>query len=294
MQLSAKRLWVLGYARALVLPFLWVASAQAADFPHRAEIVDTENLTHNVKRIRLKLQTKAEDFKFTPGQYVFVKVPEDFIAEWNQRWGTSHQQIRRPYSFASSPSKLPYFDFIIKHYLAPRGKDVPPGIGSTYIHKGLQVGDTIQLSQPTGRLYVRQDSDADRPIIVVAGGVGASPFVCLLEYWFENRMDQKTKISFFFGVRSKRDLLLHDQFLEWARTKKNFEYIPALSHPAETDNWSGETGYVNVVLSRHLSGPSSADAYMAGPPIMIRETVKILNANGITKERINHDPIQVR
>ena len=293
MQVFGQRLWVFAYLWAVALQLQLVAPVRAKDFPHRAEVLRTEDLTHNVKRIRLKLQTKKE-FDFTPGQYVFIRIPEDFIAEWNQRWDTSHKQIRRPYSFASSPRQLPCFDFIIKHYIAPPGKDVPPGIGSTYIHKELQVGDTIQLSPPTGRLYVRQDSDSARPIIVVAGGVGASPFVCLLEYWFENRINEKTKISFFFGVRSKRDLLLHEQFSEWAKTHKNFQYVPALSHPQETDHWSGETGYVNLVLSRHLKGSSGADAYLAGPPIMIRETVKVLNANGIPKGRINHDPIQVR
>ena len=293
MRVSGKRLWVFTVLWAVALQLHLTATVRAEDLLHRAEVLRTEELTHNVKRIRLKLQTK-QAFDFTPGQYVFIKIPQDYVEEWNQRWGTTHKQIRRPYSFASSPSQLPCFDFIIKHYLAPRGKDVPPGIGSTYIHKELQVGDTIQLSAPTGRLYVRQDSDSDRPIIVVAGGVGASPFVCLLEYWFENRINGKTKISFFLGVRSKQDLLLHEQFSEWAKTKKNFQYVPALSHPQETDQWSGETGYVNLVLSRHLKGPSNADAYLAGPPIMIRETVKVLNANGITKERINHDPIQVR
>ncbi len=279
-------LWLGFLSFSLSASQLW-----AEDFPYQAKVTVIEDLTHNVKRIRLEL-AKGKAFNFKPGQYVYIQVPDDYIKEWNKRYQTSHKVVTRPYSFASTSSKLPFFDFIIKHYVAPRGKDVPPGLASTYIHTRLREGDKIDLKPPTGQLYLRRDTG--QPIIVVAGGVGISPFVCLLEYWFENRINRSSKISLFFGVRSKRDLILHEQFIKWAQTKENFDYIPALSHPAEEDHWKGETGYINQVLERHLEGSSDADAYLAGPPIMIRETVKVLHARGITNDQIHHDPILVR
>lgn len=263
----------------------------AFDFPHRARVVEITDLTHDVKRVRLVLLNPG-GFVFKPGQFVFLKVPEDFVREWNTRYETAHGSIFRPYSFASPPSRLPEFDFIIKHFRAPRGKDVPPGVASTYVHTRLRSGDILHLSDPTGTLYLGQDSD--RPILVVAGGSGAAPFVGLLEYWFEQGMDRTRKIHFFFGVRSRRDLLLHDRFSKWAAEKENFTYTPALSSPREGDDWRGETGYIQLSVQKLVEGPSEAEAYLAGPPIMVKMVTEVLRTKGISDSRIFFDQILAR
>ena len=263
----------------------------ALDFVHRARVLAIEDLTHDVKRVRLTLLRPGE-FSFKPGQFVFLRVPEDFVREWNARYGTAHGSIFRPYSFASPPSRLPEFDFIIKHFRAPPGKDVPPGVASTYIHTRLQPGDVLHLSDPTGTLYLGQDSD--RPILVVAGGSGAAPFVGLLEYWFEQGMDRTRTIHFFFGVRSRRDLILHGLFSKWAAEKRNFTYTPALSAPREGDDWNGETGYIQLSVEKYVEAPSEAEAYLAGPPIMVKMVTEVLRTKGIPDSRIFYDQILAR
>jgi Na+-transporting NADH:ubiquinone oxidoreductase subunit F len=260
-------------------------------FPHRAEVLSIEDLNHNIKRIRLK-PTGPESFAFAAGQYVLLKPPVDYIADFNGRHGTSHKDVNRHYSFASSPGTQSQFDVIIKHYDAPPGKDVPPGVVSTYVHRHLSVGDVVTLSDPGGRLYAAHDSV--RPILLVAGGVGVAPFVCLLNYWFERKVDEQQDIYLFLGVRSRQDLILHEQFTEWSETKPGFHYIPALSHPQETDAWEGKTGYINVVLDKHFTEPLDAEAYLAGPPIMIKFTRQVLAGKGIRGDRVHRDRIRVR
>ena len=98
----------------------------------------------------------------------------------------------------------------------------------------------------------------------------------------------------FLGVRSKRDLLLHDQFTEWSEARENFHYVPALSDPQEDDQWQGARGYVNVVLDEYFQQPLDVDAYLAGPPIMIKFTRQVLEKKGVDDERIHRDPIRVR
>lgn len=264
--------------------------ALAEDFPHRATVVEIEDLTHDTKRIRFHLNS-PQNFQFTPGQYVFLKVPDEYVSEWNARYKTAHKEISRPYSFASSSSRLPVFDLIIKLASAPPGKNVPPGIASTYIHSGLKTGDDVRFSGPTGNLYLRRNTG--RPVIIIAGGTGAAPFLSLLEYWFENRFETNNQIYFFFGVRSKRDLFYDERFRAWASEKK-LRYYRALSNPAPEDRWDGETGFIQAIVDKHVAAPSDADAYLAGPPIMVRETVKVLNSKGITTDRIHFDEIAVR
>ncbi len=276
---------------ALAVAGVMLVGTLQAQFEYRAKVVKIEDLTHDVRRVGLQLAS-SEGFTFTPGQYTFVSIPEDFVKEWNQKYGTTHEQVFRPYSFASSSSKLPRFDLIIKWARPPRGKDVPPGIASTFVHQHLKVGDVLEITAPAGDLYLR--ADTGEPIIIVAGGSGAAPFVSLLEYFFEKKFDKNNEIYFFFGVRSKRDLFLHDRFMAWDKSKPRFHYIPALSRPQPEDDWKGETGYVQIPLDKHIQGPSGAHAYLAGPPIMIREVEKVLRSKKITRDRTHYDEIEAR
>jgi Na+-transporting NADH:ubiquinone oxidoreductase subunit F len=274
----------------LALSIALGARLVAEEFPYLARVIEIEDLTHDTKRIRFRLP-EASGFRFTPGQYTFLKVPDEFVAEWNQRYQTGHKRIARPYSFASSASRLPSFDLIIKLAAPPPGKDVPPGVASTYVHSRLKVGDEVRFSAPAGTLHLRKDTG--RPIIIVAGGTGMAPFLSLLEYWFENQFEKNNDIYLFFGVRSKRDLFYDDRFRAWEKEKK-LRYFPALSHPEPEDRWQGETGFIQTIVDKHIPAPSDADAYLAGPPIMVQETVKVLHSKGITKDRIHYDQIVVR
>jgi Na+-transporting NADH:ubiquinone oxidoreductase subunit F len=266
------------------------AALSAATYPFRGRVSEMEDLTHDTKRIRFRV-ADAKGFSFTPGQYTFLKVPDAFVNRWNVRYSTSHKDVARPYSFASSSSRLPYFDLMVKLAGPPAGKNVPPGIASTYIHTELKIGDEVSLSAPTGNLYLRQDTG--RPIVIVAGGTGVAPFISLLEYWFEKGYEKNNDIYLFFGVRSRRDLFWHDRFQDWGRAKPKFRYIPALSNPAPADNWDGETGYIQLIVDKRIAAPSDADAYLAGPPVMMREAVKVLTAKGIGRDRIHFDEIAV-
>ena len=181
---------------------------------------------------------------------------------------------------------------IHRHAAPSIARSGPPGIASTYIHTQLKAGVEVRFSAPAGSLYLSKDTG--RPVVIVAGGTGAAPFLSLLEYWFERGFENNHQIHFFFGVRSRRDLFWHDRLQEWARTKKNFHYIPALSNPAPDDRWGGETGFIQFIVDKHVAAPSDADAYLAGPPIMVREAAKVLHSKGIGKERIHYDEIAVQ
>ena len=285
-------------ALTTLIPFLGLPTQiEGRDFPHQAEVILIEKLTHNVLRFRLRPE-EPDKFVWAPGQHVFVRVPHPYLENFKKRHGDKVKDVykeaeeaAKPYSFASSPSNRAHFDLITKYYGPRPGQDVPPGLLSSYLHKHIRVGDVVTMSQPTGTLYEKNDSD--RPIVVLAGGVGASPFVGLLRYWFENKINEKRKIYFFLGVRAKRDLLLHDQFLKWAREKKNFYYIPGLSRPDPKDDWKGETGYINQVFERYFAENIDADAYLAGSPIMVREAIKSLRKKGVDPDNIHRDRIKV-
>lgn len=262
---------------------------QAQGQPVSAEVVTVETLTHNVKSVQVRL---PKQYLFEAGQFALITVPAPFVEEWNAKYKTKHGRIRRAYSFASSPKRLPIAEFIIQLAGPPPGRDVPPGLASTYIHTVLKPGDAIEISQAMGSLNRVSESNS-RPLILVAGGTGVAPFVGLLDHWFRTKQQQVRKIYLFFGARQRRDLLLDSQFRRWAADHSNFVYVPALSEPGPGDEWAGATGFINAVVEKHFPATLDADVLMAGSPRMMAETEKVVKAKGVPDGQIRHDPITV-
>lgn len=274
----------------LVLAYLLAAlAAPAQESPAAAKVVSVEPLAPNVKRLRVRL---PKNYKFEAGQFALLTVPSSFVEGWNAKYKTKLGAVRRPYSFASSPKRLPVAEFIIQLAGPPPGRDVPPGIASTYIHSELKPGDTIEIGQPLGSMNKAGESGA-RPLILVAGGTGVAPFVGLLDHWFRTKQHKGRKIYLFFGARQRRDLMLDAQFRQWAAKHSNFTYVPALSDPAPDDNWTGPKGFINAVLDKHFTGTLDADVLIAGSPRMMQETVKVAKSKGVPEAQIRHDPIKV-
>ena len=76
------------------------ASAQQA--PATAKVVSVESLTHNVKRLRVRM---PKDYRFEAGQFALLTVPPAFVEAWNTKYKTKHGgAVRRPYSLADRKS----------------------------------------------------------------------------------------------------------------------------------------------------------------------------------------------
>jgi Na+-transporting NADH:ubiquinone oxidoreductase subunit F len=268
-----------------------LACAHAAQFPHSARVIAIDDLSHDTKRIRLTA-TEPDRFRFRAGQFILLEVPGQFVNEWNTRYGTSHREVARPYSFSSAPARLPVFELIVKLAAAPPGKNVPPGITSTYIHTALKVGDTVRFSEPVGAMSA--EVAPGRPVVLIAGGTGVAPFVGLLEHWLAQKDAKKRQIWLFLGVRARRDLLLDEQLRQWAASNPNLHYIPALSNAQTDDAWQGETGFINAIAAKYLAEIADPEVFIAGSPPMLEATMQTLKTRSIPQERIHHDPIVVR
>ena len=79
---------------------LWLSlglQLRAERFLYPAQVVEIEDLTPDTKRVRFRL-VNAQGFHFTPGQYTFLKVPEEYVRQWNERYRTTPGEVSRPYS----------------------------------------------------------------------------------------------------------------------------------------------------------------------------------------------------
>lgn len=232
-----------------------------------AVVEEMEDVTSVIKRLKLKLP-EGEDISFKPGQFIQLKAP---IYEGND------EEVYRAYSIASSPYDKDHIELFIGY--------VPNGICTTYVHKHLKVGDTVQINGPYGDFYFQEDSD--REIVLVAAGTGIAPILSILRYMKEKNINRKA--TFYFGARTPDDLMMTDFFKELEETMFDFKYIPTLTRATEEHNWQGERGRVNVVIDKYLENGEYKEAYLCGNKAMIDTMVTALTAKGLSEELIYFD-----
>ena len=103
----------------------------------------------------------------------------------------------------------------------------------------------------------------------------------------------KRKMSFWYGARSRADLLYEEDFEALAAKHENFTWTPALSDPGPNDAWDGPTGFIHtVVLEQFLTqhpAPERCEFYLCGPPLMMQAVLNVLEDCGADEELIFFD-----
>jgi propane monooxygenase reductase component len=228
-----------------------------------AEVVSKDRVTHDMRHLVLRL-IEPKEIKFFPGQYVDIEVP-----------GTD---ATRSFSMANITSREDgRLEFVIKVY--------PDGLFSHFLDSQLAVGDRLNLSGPYGVFTLREGHDEN--LIFVGGGAGMAPILSLLRSMAERGITRKA--TYYYGARRRRDLCFEDELRDLEKTLENFRYVPALSEPDDSDDWTGEVGLITDVVKRHETDLKEVHAYICGPPPMVEAAVPLLTQLGVPEERVYFD-----
>jgi phenol hydroxylase P5 protein len=218
-----------------------------------------DNLTHDVKRLRLQIEGTPIDFQ--AGQYINLTLPE--------------VEGTRAFSIANAPSDSSHVEMQIRRVLG--------GAATGYVHERLKLDDRLAFSGPYGRFVVRKSRGG--PLLFLAGGTGvSSPRAMILDLLEEGCSDPITLVH---GVRTQADLYGRAEFERLAVAHSNFRYVPALSHEPERSDWRGERGFVHDVAKRLYDGFFAGNtAYLCGPPPMIEACLATLMQGRLFEKHI--------
>ncbi|MFJ2894256.1 FAD-binding oxidoreductase [Streptomyces sp. NPDC087218] len=226
-----------------------------------AEIVSHELRTRDIAVLTLR---PDHAYPFLAGQYTAMETPW-----WPRTW--------RHYSFASAPRPDGLLTFHVKA--------VPAGwVSNALVHRA-RPGDIVRLGPPTGRMTV--DHSTHNGLLCLGGGTGIAPIKALVEEVAE-RGDRRP-VEVFYGAHSDYDLYEIDTLIELERT------YPWLAVRPVVASGPGEGGALQGLLPEAVRacGPwHEYDAYLSGPPGMIRSSVDVLRGVGIPAERIRHDYLE--
>jgi propane monooxygenase reductase subunit len=226
------------------------------------EVVSNDNVTHDMRHLVVRLVEPA-GLKFFPGQYVDFAVP-------------GHEDTRS-FSMANTSTVDGQLEFVIKIY--------PDGLFSRFLDTEVAVGDRLDVTGPFGVFTLRDAPNAE--LVFVGGGAGMAPILSLLRSMAERGIERKA--TFYYGARGRRDLCFEKELLALTETLPDFRYVPALSEPADGDDWDGEVGLITDVLRRRETDLAGADAYVCGPPPMVEAALELLPALGVGDKRIFYD-----
>lgn len=208
-----------------------------------------EDLTPTVKGIWITLQGDA--MRFQAGQYVNLALPEGIGS--------------RAFSIASPPGQPDVIELNVRR--------VPGGQGTAYLHEQVSEGDSIKLTGPYGRFFVRKSANV--PLLFLAGGSGlSSPRSMILDLLEEGC---ELPITLVNGQRSQAELYYHQEFEALASAHSNFHYIPALSEEPADSGWTGARGYAHeAAVAAFNNDFRGHKAYLCGPPLMIESCITAL------------------
>nr|WP_267882968.1 globin domain-containing protein [Streptomyces bicolor] len=219
-----------------------------------------EVVAHDLRTRDIAVVTVRPDqpYPFLAGQYTSVETPW-----WPRIW--------RHYSFASAPRSDGLLTFHVKA--------VPAGwVSNALVHRA-RPGDIIRLGPPAGSMTV--DHTTDSGLLCLGGGTGIAPIKALIEDVAEH--GERRPVEVFYGARSDTDLYDIDTMLRLRQSHPWLQVRPVVDRD----------GLLQLPDAIREYGPwTEYDAYVSGPPGMIRSGVDALRDSGIPSERIRHDSVE--
>jgi naphthalene 1,2-dioxygenase ferredoxin reductase component len=222
----------------------------------KASVLSIDDLTHDVKRLRLR---STKPLSFSPGQYAQLQFTPEHV---------------RPYSMAG----LCDDDALEFHIRA-----VPHGRVTGYIGEQLQVGDAVRVSGPLGTAYLRRKHEG--PILCVAGGTGLAPILSIVRGIEAAGM--RNPVHLYFGVRSAHDVYGLPWLTDLQRANPNLQVHVVIA--GGRAHRGQRSGLVTDAVANDWASLAGWRAYLCGSPPMVEAANLLVARLGVRAEHTHAD-----
>jgi Flavodoxin reductases (ferredoxin-NADPH reductases) family 1 len=208
---------------------------------------------------------KPADWSYRAGQFVDVTLldPPQTDAEGNTRRFSVSSAPREDVIAITTRLRDTAFKRVLQQ--------VPPGT-------------EVKIEGPFGDFRLHH---ADRPAVLLAGGIGITPFRSILVEMIGGS-SLPYRVVLLHANRRPEDAAFAGEFRALERTDPNLTFVPTMTAMAgSTEAWEGEQGHINTaMLGRHLNGVSNPIYYIAGPAGMVQASRAMLVASGVDEDDI--------
>jgi CDP-4-dehydro-6-deoxyglucose reductase len=219
-------------------------------------IASLSYLNHDTRKVLLDT---GENVDFQAGQYLEVVSAEK----------------RYPFSIASAPGKQ----------LELHIKPTPNSPDSERFEALLDNSVELTIDLPKGKCFI--DSAPAQPLLMLAAATGISQMKSIIEHLLPRGLVHPTYL--YWGVVSDKDLYLTSLCETWAAQDSNFHFVPVVSEPENSPNWTGKTGLVGHAALEDFSDISNLSVIVGGSPNMVYATLDLFVARGLPKSNMDSD-----
>lgn len=243
--------WALSGVVAAVLVFRCAFRLGAFTFRH--EVSEVKQVGPEVAKI--SLMPAGRRVNPQPGQFVYIR---------RGIWGSA-----RPFTASHYEESTGELAVTIKA-MGPTTKK---------FHQ-MKPGDTVYVDGPYG-VFGREALRSDKPIVMIAGGIGITPFPRLIRAFKERPRDE---IVLFFGNKITEEIVFEKEL----ERIEGLRVVHVISHDPD---YPGETGFITVeIINRHLDRPLPEHEFLiCGPPIMTQKLEAALHGKNVPDAQIHHE-----
>jgi len=142
------------------------------------------------------------------------------------------------------------------------------------------LGTQVKIEGPFGDFRLHH---AARPAVLLAGGIGITPFRSILVETI-GAGPLPYRVVLFHSNRAPKDAAFAGELQALQAKGTKFTYVPTMTGvEGSTAHWAGERGHIDAaMLARHLDGVAGPIYYIAGPAGMVavlRETLVDMNVD---------------
>lgn len=211
---------------------------------------------------------------FRPGQYITVKA--------------DLPTSPRNYSLSDRPESGHYRISVKRETAHLVGN--PNGLISCHLHDDVQEGDHVQLGPPCGEFVLDREALGDRPVVLLAGGIGVTPLMSMAKSLaFEGA---RNPVYFLQAARNSQTHALAKELRQLSADHDNVYTKVIYNEPLEGDQQNGHcdvTGCITRELMANWAPVKEAEFYFCGPKMFMKHVVGILRELGVDESRIHFE-----
>lgn len=211
------------------------------------------------------LQDDTPHEQARPGQYVTVRL--------HDRPGEG--PLIRNYSISAQLSPDSYRITVRRDDLGRAGR---------FLHDQVRVGSTVDVAAPRGDFVLRPD---DTPVILASAGVGVTPLIAMLRQL--SQADHEGPVWWLHIARSPAEHVLAGEAERLLERLPNSHRAIFYTRPGKGSDAAAYLGRPDAELLGRLGLPSSAHAYLCGPPAFISDLSADLRRRGVEAVRIRSE-----
>ncbi len=225
----------------------------------QCQVVEVIDEASGIRTLKCR-PTDGKPFANKPGQFVMLYTLD----------AVEKPTDGRAYSMSSSPSE----PFAVTYKLA-----------GSFTHKlqGVKEGDVLGFTGPFGFFVLNEGA---KHAVMLAGGIGITPFVAYARHVQEKKLP--VKLTLLYSNKTVSDISFKKQ-LDELTASKALEVVYTVTRP-EAGTWNGLTKRIDAgLIKEKVADWQEAEYYLCGSPDFVKHMEETLLAMGVLKQKIKEE-----